>query len=181
MYGAVQSGRAWYKTISKCLVNSCNFIKSMSDPCLFIKKNGKGEIIVLVTLYVDDITCHGKRTDVEQVKKDIMERHKIADLGIIKKHLGVWYEWKEDKDGPYVEKSMKDFLHEMINSYTKATGTTPKVEATPGVGGSGRLNQMNQTSMDVKMLKMILVESKCENVSKISTSKNEHVANKERF
>ena len=27
MYGAVQSGIAWYKTITKCLVNKCKFVE----------------------------------------------------------------------------------------------------------------------------------------------------------
>ncbi|GKA82592.1 retrovirus-related pol polyprotein from transposon TNT 1-94 [Tanacetum coccineum] len=52
LYGLKQAPRAWYDELSNFLVSKC-FSKGSIDPTLFITK--KGEDILLVQIYVDDI------------------------------------------------------------------------------------------------------------------------------
>ena len=57
IYGLVQASRQWYKTMAEVLTKKLGFSRSMKDPCLFYRKNEKGEIIIC--LYVDDTAMIG--------------------------------------------------------------------------------------------------------------------------
>jgi hypothetical protein len=50
----------------------------------------------LIVSHVD--MHHGRPKDaIEQFKIDVKTRFNISDLGLLKKHLGIWYEWKGKK------------------------------------------------------------------------------------
>jgi hypothetical protein len=61
---------------------------------------------------------------------------KIEKLGRLKKHFGIWYEWKKDKLGnTYLEATMPKMIEEKIAKFEKATGKKAKAYATPGYPG----------------------------------------------
>jgi hypothetical protein len=67
--------------------------QSATDPCIFYKQRG-GKVILILILYVDDTLCAGEKKEVEWAYKI-----KIFRLGRLKKHLGIMYDWKQDKAG----------------------------------------------------------------------------------
>jgi hypothetical protein len=55
----------------------------------------------------------------------------------LKKHLGIWYEWKNDKviKELYLEASMPKLIEEITTNYKKATGKEGKFSSAPTTPG----------------------------------------------
>mmetsp|Transcript_139 Transcript_139/g.208 ORF Transcript_139/g.208 Transcript_139/m.208 type:complete len:116 (+) Transcript_139:1010-1357(+) len=53
LYGLKQSPRNWNTTLNQWLI-SIQFERSLSDPCLYIKKSNTGKIFIVI-VYVDDL------------------------------------------------------------------------------------------------------------------------------
>jgi hypothetical protein len=104
--------------------------QSATDPCIFYKQRG-GKII-LSFLYVDDTLCAGEKKEDEWAYKKIEEKIKIVRLGRLKKHLGIMYDWKQDKAGnTYLEAYMPKMIEEISDKFEKVIGKKAKVYATP--------------------------------------------------
>jgi hypothetical protein len=49
---------------------------------------------------------------------DVKKRFNLADLGLLKKHLGIWHDWKEEENGEkHVEATVPKLAGEMIESF----------------------------------------------------------------
>jgi hypothetical protein len=87
--------------------------QSDTDPCIFYKQRG-GNIILILGLYVDDTLCAGEKKEVEWAYKTIEEKIKIVRSGRLEKHLGIMYDWKQDKAGnTYLEANMPKMIEEI--------------------------------------------------------------------
>ncbi|CAL9012418.1 unnamed protein product [Prunus brigantina] len=79
LYGLKQAPRTWYAEIDKYFSHN-GFQKSQSEPTLYILK--KGASILVVSLYVDDLSFTGNDEHLtQQFKKDIMSTYEMSDLG----------------------------------------------------------------------------------------------------
>ena len=72
---------------------------------------------------------------IEELKRNVTKRFNITDLGQIKKHLGVHYEWGTDEKGDYVKAEMKKNAEKFINCYEEMFEKKVKVASTPGFPG----------------------------------------------
>jgi hypothetical protein len=78
----------------------------------------------------------GERKEVEWAYKKIEEKIKIVKLVKLTKHLGIAYDWKQDKFGnTYLEASMPKMIDKISEKFEKARGKKAKVCATPGTPG----------------------------------------------
>jgi hypothetical protein len=67
-------------------------------------------------------------------------------LDKLKKHLGIAYDWKQDKLGnTYLEASMPKMIEEISEKFEKARGKKAKVYVTPGT--SGKTLRKNEGAM----------------------------------
>jgi hypothetical protein len=67
LYGLKQAGRQWKNKLDKVMVHLC-FIKSNVDECLYILHD-KGQVVLLVLVYVDDTAVTSKElTCIEEFK-----------------------------------------------------------------------------------------------------------------
>ena len=82
----------------------------------------------MIITHVDDCQISGTREEVDKVKKGLKKEFGTTEDGILKKFLGVRYEWQENEQGePYAIMSMEDKAEEVIRNYVKTTnGKTPK-------------------------------------------------------
>ena len=78
----------------------------------------------------------GTQADVNKFKLALKQYFNVKELGQLRKHLGVWYEWGEDENGRYLQSEMEDFVKDMINDYTTIFGKEPKKASTPGFPGT---------------------------------------------
>jgi hypothetical protein len=68
--------------------------------------------------------------------KEIQKKFKIEKLGRLKKHLGIWYEWENDKVPKlYLEASMPKLIEEIFANCKKATGKEAKLSSIPATPG----------------------------------------------
>ena len=106
------------------------------DPCLLYKKNDKGETQLLVVMYVDDVLVSGQPKTIRWFLNEFKKKFKITELGQMKKHLGIWYEWKKDSGGePYVKATMNEMIKEIVAKYEESTNSKVKDSQTPGAPG----------------------------------------------
>jgi hypothetical protein len=87
LYGLKQAPRAWYEKINKYL-KSRSFKRSDYDPNLYIKE--KGEEIIIMVVYVDDLIITGSSDDLIQEEKDsLCKSFDMTDLGLLHYCLGI--------------------------------------------------------------------------------------------
>ena len=134
MYGNVDAALRWMKAFVKlCTSDKIDCKQSKVDPCLLYKKSQDGELILLIAVYVDDVLIAGKKDDIDEFRKEFQKTYKITDLGNLKRHLGIWFEWIESKNGERVIKMhMDDMATKIVKEYEKLIGGTIKEWATPG-------------------------------------------------
>jgi len=133
MYGAVQSPLAFWKECAAYLTK-IGMIKSQADPCVWFKIKD-GTTWLIAAIYVDDIIYSGTAEAREWFKSQMKQRFKIAELGSIKKHLGVWYNKRRDDKGPFYELTMEKYQQDIVDDWLRCTGKDPKHCPTPGYPG----------------------------------------------
>lgn len=102
----------------------------------FSRKDEKtGELILILSVHVDDVIVAGKNEFLEELKIKVKERFNITDLGQLKKHLGVNYEWGTDEYGDYVKAEMRKNAEKFISCYEEMFDKKVKVASTPGFPG----------------------------------------------
>ena len=82
LYGTKQASRLWQMKLRDHLVNHMGFTCSLTDPCLFVKRDDKGGVMIL-GVYVDDIILAHKNSDL-----DWFIREFTGPNGFDAKHLG---------------------------------------------------------------------------------------------
>jgi hypothetical protein len=129
-YGLVQSPRLWMETFSSILT-SLGLKQCKTDPCLFCLFDEDGKLLVMVVVYCDDCIITGRSKWVTQIKIGITGQVKISDLGNLKRHLGVDYEWGCDAHGKYIQSSMTEYLASMVCNFE--TDMSDSIKTNQGV------------------------------------------------
>jgi hypothetical protein len=133
MYGGVDVPRLFMKTLRKYLTKRMGMVQSLVDPCLYYWKDNTGQMTLMAVVHVDDVILVGSKKAIEEFKKQLRERFNISDLGKLKKHLGVWYEWSVDENGKVILiATMKKLEDEIVQTYEKIIGREVKTYETPG-------------------------------------------------
>jgi Reverse transcriptase (RNA-dependent DNA polymerase) len=81
---------------------------------------------LILALYVDDTLCLGHEQEISWLYNNIEKRFKIERLGQLKKHLGIWYEWKQEQGETIIEATIPQLIKEIINKYETVTNKTAK-------------------------------------------------------
>lgn len=88
VYGLKQAPKSWNEKINHILVNKLNFKRLVSEPCVYINRNG--DKFVIIALYVDDLVifsnCNAEKT---KTKSLLMKEFVMKDLGPVEKVLGL--------------------------------------------------------------------------------------------
>jgi hypothetical protein len=78
-YGTVQAARQWYKTLMHVLVTELGYTRSKADPCLLMRENGLGKVVLCV--YVDDASLIGDKKAVDFAKRELATKFAIKEIG----------------------------------------------------------------------------------------------------
>ena len=87
LYGLKQASRAWYKRFDQELKNA-GAIPTAGDPCVYIRKSGKAETIILI--YVDDVLVLSR--DLQEIKNieiHLRASFDLKSLGDLHRCLGL--------------------------------------------------------------------------------------------
>lgn len=112
IYGLKQASKAWYDRIDNVLTD-LQFRKSLSEPCVYIKSDGNGNLIILA-LYVDDILIFSKDTLMKnKLKEELMKTFEMKDLGRATHVLGMRLKQEHNKiildQRNYIQKVLQQF------------------------------------------------------------------------
>jgi hypothetical protein len=137
MYGNVDALLQWMKTFANFLMSDVmDMNQSLADPCMFYKKDGKIDLVLLVVVFVDNVLLGGTEKMVKWFKTKISTRFNFTDLGKLRKHLGVWYEWGRDKNGDtFIKATMDSLIDETIEAFRNMTGHYASAVSMPGYPG----------------------------------------------
>jgi hypothetical protein len=103
---------------------------------VFYKKNDKDETLLIAVCHVNDTQLCGLKSEIQWFKTEIKRRFKIKELGRLKKHLGIWYEWLTDENGEvYIQARMPKLVDEIIKVYEDHVEREAKISNTPGTPG----------------------------------------------
>jgi hypothetical protein len=139
MYGCVDAALLYFMKFCEWATNpkGMNLAQSKVDPCVFYRKDNEGTLLIIVICHVDDCCMMGRQDIVKETKAKLREGFGTVEDGKLRKLLGVRYDWKTDENNePYIEMTMNDKAEEIIKSYEKYTGRTPKLYGSPGAPGS---------------------------------------------
>ncbi|KAF0707825.1 Aste57867_6530 [Aphanomyces stellatus] len=124
IYGLKQAPRCWNLTLHKFLVG-IGFERCVKEVCLYIKR--VGESMVLLTVYVDDITITGNNNDdIEKACDELKQRFEMTDLGQLKSILGI----QVDVKGNVVTMSQQGYVEVLLDKFNMVDCnpvSTPKV------------------------------------------------------
>ena len=136
MYGNVDAALRYFLKFKRILLD-LGLKQCKSDPCVFYRENGSGELLLMIAVHVDDSLVAGRQSEVTKLMDEFEQHLKIERLGPLKKHLGVWWEFCTDDDGEiFLKASMEKMRTEIISDFEKATGKTVKLFSTPGYPGT---------------------------------------------
>ena len=136
MYGTVDAPLRFYRTLQKTLMSEpLKLEQCVSEPTVFFKRDSRGLRLIVIT-FVDDIMVGGPQEEVDWFKEKIQERFKITEEGVLKKHLGIIYDWKKDENGPIVEATMENMVQDILGDYEKKTGKKIREFKSPGAPGT---------------------------------------------
>jgi hypothetical protein len=113
LYGLKQSANNWNRCIDGWF-RSRGFIPSGADPCLYIRRDKRSEINMIVCLYVDDLMIAGPGDkEISAFKRDITKSFDMKDLGALKYLLGMEISFR----GGAVHISQRKYVEEMLEIY----------------------------------------------------------------
>ena len=86
-----------------------------SDPCVYLYEDGSG--FVILTLYVDDILflSASKKCLLNKLKKKLMDRFEMSDMGDVSRILGMNVTRDHDKGAITISK--KDYTEDVVQLY----------------------------------------------------------------
>jgi hypothetical protein len=86
---------------------------------------------------VDDVALGGNPEWIKWFKEGLKKWFGIADLGRLKKHLGIWHEWKHDENGEQcIVATVSKLVRQSIECAEKAVGHEVKKSSVPAAPGS---------------------------------------------
>ena len=89
IYGLKQASRAWNQQFHGVLIE-LGFERTYSDAGVYVNHQHKGDGLLIVVLYVDDITIMGSSLEnVKQLKQKLSLRYEMSDFGEIQSYLGM--------------------------------------------------------------------------------------------
>lgn len=119
LYGLRQSAANWYKTLSAFLL-SRHFSTSSSDPCLYVRHEQGGDIIVIF-VYVDDmLLAASSPTSLYRMKEAIAKQWSISDLGEVSHYLNL--KIQRDREAGIMHVGQKAY----IDKFPEHHSTSPR-------------------------------------------------------
>jgi len=118
LYGLKQAPRAWNERIDTYFKKN-GYEQCPYEHALYIKK--KGEDVMFIALYVDDLIFTGNNAELIEAFKEVMKKEfEMTDLGLMKYFLGL--EVIQGKDGIFV--SQERYVEDVLKKF-KMTSCNP--------------------------------------------------------
>jgi len=114
----------WNNKINETLLK-LGFTRTKSEPCVYCKRDNKGNISCILAIYVDDIIISGKKNEINYVKSEIKNIFDLSDIGPVDFIIGI--KFIKTKYGyimhqlQYLNKILEKFKIEEYNQISSLT------------------------------------------------------------
>lgn len=127
IYGLKQAGRQWHSRLDEEL-RSLGLKASNFDPCVY--HTGKGEDLLLVIVYVDDLLLLSKgQRKIQQIKDRLTNAFcSIKDLGNVEYCLGIEFSTKVGE----VQLSQRTYIRKLLEKFNMIEANPVKTPLEPG-------------------------------------------------
>lgn len=107
VYGLKQAGRVWNKKLDGFLIK-IGFMKSMCDPCVYIKAN------IIIAVYVDDLLIfYTHVSDLNETRKQLHTNFRMKDIGQAKCCLGI----NINQGADFIELDQSKYILEVLEKF----------------------------------------------------------------
>ena len=128
LYGLKQSAFNWNTTISTYF-KELGFLATPADHCVFSAE--KGDTIVIIVLYVDDLLITGNQDSaLNTVKGQISSRFKMKDLGEVSNLLGM--NVTRNRQEGWLKIDQERYIQDILKRYDMESCHSTTTPATPG-------------------------------------------------
>ena len=86
----------------------------------------------MVAVYIDDILISVKEQEIQNFKTKFKKTYKITELGKLKRHLDIWYEWINNEKDSLIRIHMDDMTRKIVKEYKELMHGTVKEWISPG-------------------------------------------------
>ncbi|KAH0711345.1 hypothetical protein KY289_007304 [Solanum tuberosum] len=147
LYGLKQAPRARYSKTDGYFHKN-GYIRSENEPTLYVKK--KGNVFIIVCLYVDDIIyTSSSRFLLEEFKSQMMNEFEMSDMGLLHYFLGLQVHQTEKR----IFLSQRKYARDLLNKFGMLNC---KPAATP-MNISEKLQQVNEEELtDAKRFRSLV-------------------------
>jgi hypothetical protein len=129
LYGLKQAARQWNKKLHAAL-SSMGFTRLESDRSIYLYT--KGEVKIIVPIYIDDITLASKsNAAIDKTVKELSQHFKLRDLGPTKFLLGV--EITRNRANRTIALSQRQYIVDMLEKYGMTDCNPVKTPFPPGL------------------------------------------------
>ena len=107
--------------------------QSLADPCVFYKLDANDELLLMVSVTVNDCAVTGLPNDIKWFITNLETCFKITKGRLLSKHLGIDYEWGVLPNGKaFVKATMDKKIKNIIKVYEEHIRREEKIYDMPG-------------------------------------------------
>src|SRR5260370_1654807 len=116
LYGLKQASCTWNQQFHGVLI-TLGFERTYSDAGIYVRHQHGGNSLLIIILYVDDITIIGSSLeDVKQLKEKLSLRYEMSDLGEIQSYLGM--QICQDRSKKCIEVDQSGYIRSILDHFT---------------------------------------------------------------
>ena len=148
IYGLKQASRAWNQQFHGVLTE-LGFERTYSDAGIYVRHQHRGGGLLIVILYVDDITIMGSSLeDVKQLKEKLSLRYEMSDLGEIQSYLGMRI--SRDRSRRRIEVDQSGYIKAILDRFGMADANPHPTPLPAGADVHLVKNTAQATQADIK-------------------------------
>ena len=132
IYGNKDAAILFFRELTAYLRDPIGLEPCDADPCIFYRKDGAGNLVLLLLTYVDDTIILGEPMEVQRAIDLLDARFGWTDQGAFTRHLNLEYEWHLNGDDKFVDVRMPALVDDILGRYETAMGAPPHIRHTPG-------------------------------------------------
>ncbi|GEQ68252.1 hypothetical protein JCM33374_g1919 [Metschnikowia sp. JCM 33374] len=122
-----QAPLVWNETMDQEL-HKQEFANAANAPCIYFK--GKGNDVLVIALYVDDLIIVGpNQNQTDKVKADLSNRFQMKDPGPVKKFLGINIDHQKD----HIALHLTDYIESLLSDYSMSKWQGNRIPISPKV------------------------------------------------
>src|SRR5260370_597954 len=154
LYGLKQASHTWNQQFHGVL-NALGFEWTYSDAGIYVRHQHGGNSLLIVILYVDDITIMGSSLeDVKQIKEKLSLRYEMSDLGEIQSYLGMRI--CRDRSKKRIEVDQSGYIRSILDHFGMADANPHPTPLPAGANAHLIKNTAQATQAEIKHFQSLI-------------------------